>query len=185
MNKFIQALCYIEFGDADWLGIVPAVLYIAGLWGLLKKSGLQGWWALIPGARSYQLARCAGRESEGKVYSLTEVAQIALNLLMLLAMRFTEEDTGALLSMFVLVLIIELVRFIYGIRVFGGLIEVYGLKRHWIWLCLLSFTRWIPALLWGWSKKYHPEWQVEDIRAEMARLASSGSATVKIGRAHV
>ena len=33
-------------------------------------------------------------------------------------------------------------------------------------------------LIWGFNKKYQPEWKVEDIQAEMARLASSGSSTV-------
>ena len=42
----------------------------------------------------------------------------------------------------------------------------------------MSQTRWIPAVLWGFLKRYSPEWQVEDIQAEMKRLATSGSATV-------
>ena len=75
-------------------------------------------------------------------------------------------------------LMLGLVRFIYTVRVFGGLIEVYGVKRRWMWLCLLDITSWIPALVWGFNPKYQPAWQVEDIRAEMARLASSGSASV-------
>ena len=38
--------------------------------------------------------------------------------------------------------------------------------------------RFIPALLWGFKDKYQPGWQVEDIEAELKRLASHGSATV-------
>ena len=49
------------------------LLYIIGLWKLFEKSGIKGAWALLPGARQYQLARCAGRESEGRGYSLSTV----------------------------------------------------------------------------------------------------------------
>ncbi|MBQ3380646.1 MAG: ABC transporter ATP-binding protein, partial [Oscillospiraceae bacterium] len=38
--------------------------------------------------------------------------------------------------------------------------------------------RWIPAMVWGWNSKYQPGWQVEDIQAEMERLATHGTATV-------
>ena len=27
-------------------------------------------------------------------------------------------------------------------------------------------------MVWGWNKKYQPEWQIEDIQAEMERLAT-------------
>ena len=56
--------------------------------------------------------------------------------------------------------------------------NVYGLRKRWMWLCLFDETRVIPALLWGFSNRYQPEWQVEDIKAEMERLATSGTATV-------
>ena len=40
------------------------------------------------------------------------------------------------------------------------------------------YTDFIPALIWGFNDKYQPAWKVEDIKAEMERLASHGSATV-------
>ena len=64
------------------------------------------------------------------------------------------------------------------IGVLLGLIEVYGVKKRWVWLWLFSLTRWFPAVLWGWSQKYQPEWQVQDINAELKRLAEHGSADV-------
>lgn len=73
MKKLIEAFCYLEFETVGPIGILLMVLFLAGLWRLLEKSGLKGWWALIPGARDYQLARCAGREPEGRAYSITSV----------------------------------------------------------------------------------------------------------------
>ncbi|MBR0397888.1 MAG: hypothetical protein IJI10_06410 [Eubacterium sp.] len=57
------------------------ILMIAGSWKLLEKSGLKGWWALIPGAREYQLSRCAGREPEGRVWSVITVLKWVVNLI--------------------------------------------------------------------------------------------------------
>ena len=68
----------------DVLGALLGVLYLAGLWKLLEKSGVKGWWALIPGARDYQLARCAGREPEGRVFSVSGVVMLVIELLFVL-----------------------------------------------------------------------------------------------------
>ena len=180
VDRGIQALCLLEFETSAPLRIALMALYLVGLWRLLVKSGLKGWWALIPGARDYQLARCAEREPEGRVYSLTGAGSIALNLILLFLLSPVEETriSGGSTLVIVLELSLLIVRFIYGIRVWSGMIEVYGVRKRWMWLCLFSFTRWLLALIWGFHKQYQPEWQVEDIKAEMARLASSGSATV-------
>ena len=182
MDKIIKVLLLLVFENNTITSVVLVALYLAGLWGILVKSGLKGWWALIPGARDYQLARCAGREAEGRVYSLTVVATVLIKVILLfLDTGMTEniEDvTSRILLMTVLILALSLVRLIYHIRVWNGLIEVYGVRKRWLWLCLTEWTQWIPALLWGWLKRYQPEWKVEDIKAEMARLATSGSATV-------
>lgn len=61
-------------------------------------------------------------------------------------------------------------------RVYAGLIEVYGVRRRWLWLWVL--LRPLPALLWGLSDKYQPGWKVEDIRKELANVVSTGSAEV-------
>ena len=182
MDKIIKVLLLLVFENNTITSVVLVALYLAGLWGILVKSGLKGWWALIPGARDYQLARCAGREAEGRVYSLTVAATVLIKVVLLfLDTGMTEniEDvTSRILLMTVLILALSLVRLIYHIRVWNGLIEVYGVRKRWLWLCLTEWTQWIPALLWGWLKRYQPEWKVEDIKAEMARLATSGSATV-------
>ena len=182
MDKIIKVLLLLVFENNTITSVVLVALYLAGLWGILVKSGLKGWWALIPGARDYQLARCAGREAEGRVYSLTVAATVLIKVILLfLNAGMTEniEDvTSRILLMTVLILALSLVRLIYHIRVWNGLIEVYGVRKRWLWLCLTEWTQWIPALLWGWLKRYQPEWKVEDIKAEMARLATSGSATV-------
>ena len=159
-------------------GVITSVLFMAGLWRMFEKSGLKGWWALIPGAREYQLARCAGRESEGPVYSLTAFVTVLLNAITLLVPASAEALSTANIILLIGVLTLGLISFIYSVRVYSGLIEVYGVRKRWMWLWVLPFLECIPALIWGFDGKYQPAWKVEDFREEMARLATHGSATV-------
>lgn len=174
-QELLTYLANSFFGGAWPMGTVTGLLVVIGEWGLLQKSGLKGWWALIPCAREYQLARCAGREPEGRILSVMEFGRIAVNGLMYCLSR----SGGIILSAFLVIEItLNIVVFLYRIQVFSGLIEVYGTRRRWMWLWLLQVTRWIPALIWGWKRDYRPAWQVEDLRREMSALASSGSSTV-------
>ena len=43
---------------------------------------------------------------------------------------------------------------------------------------VLKYLAVIVAVIWGFSPRYQPAWKVEDLRAEIARLATSGSARV-------
>ena len=182
MKTVFDVLCILMFESENIISVVLMALYLIGLWRIFEKSGLKGWWALIPGARDYQLARCAGRETEGRMYSISGVTITLLSLVLYFMTDQILNDpnsiTAGFLFLSVLVIVTAIVRFIYTIRVWSGLIDVYGLSKWWILLCMNEYVMWIPALVWGFGKKYQPEWKVEDIRAEMARLASSGSAQV-------
>ena len=175
----LDILISVFLGTNDLFSIVTTLLYMAGLWMMFEKSGVRGWWALIPGAREYQLSRCAGRESEGRGWSIVTAASIVIKVIG----QFTNQGAGSeyftVLDIMMLSVGLALIvaQFVYSIRVYAGLVEVYGVSKRWMWLWVLP-TNFIAAVLWGFSKKYQPSWKVEDIRAEMARLASHGSATV-------
>ena len=162
------------------------LLYIAGLWKMLKKSGIKGWLAAVPFVRDFQIARCAMREPEGRVYVMTDIGLKLLTTFLLVSGRenlvgSTEElvaSGGTTMILFIFLVTLTLVDLIYGARIYSGLIEVYGVKKRWIWLWLLSTTRFIPALIWGFKDEYQPLMQAEDIKAEMARLATHGRADV-------
>lgn len=171
----------LVFGQTGWFYVLTGALFMVGLWKMFEKSGVKGWWALIPGAREYQLACCAGRESEGRVLAVAVVGIRLINLFgilpyAILKRRGMTTETAVLFTDIAQVAV-GLVAIVYEIRVYAGLIEVYGVRRRWMWLWLLP-TDFIPALVWGFSPKYQPQWKVEDIKAEMARLATHGSATV-------
>ena len=97
MRDVINAILLIFFGSSNPIAVGTMVLYIAGIWRILQKSGLKGWWALIPGAREYQLSRCAGREPEGRIFSVVTVVLIAIAIItnVLIPIRIdamTDED---------------------------------------------------------------------------------------------
>ena len=180
MDAILTILGRVLLNSTTILGAVLTALYIAGVWRLLVKSGLKGWWALIPCAREYQLSRCAGREPEGRIYSVADAVLILLSLQSYIIPLPKGSESFTSLQLLVLVLSIPLAftRFIYGLRIWSGLLGVYALRKRWLWLCLISYTIWIPAVVLGFGKKYRPAWQVEDFRAEMERLARHGSASV-------
>ena len=173
LSKLINILLETVFETSSTLGIFMMVLYMAGEWRILTKSSLKGWWALIPCARDYQLARCAGREPEGRVVLVSGIARMLLNAVMILG---AEEQLG---DFYYLCMIpyaaLGIVEFLFTLKIYGGLIEVYGKRRRWLWLWIMPYANSITAMLWGWSDKYQPAWKVEDFRREMTRRATHGN----------
>ena len=83
----LKILMTIFFNTASYLYAIPVLLLYIGLYRMFQKSGVKGWHALIPGVRPYQLARCAGRESEGPVFAVVNVLSIILDIVSLLYNR--------------------------------------------------------------------------------------------------
>ena len=180
MNHCFKVFLLLVFDTVNPVFIVFRGLYILGAWGLLKKSGNKPWYSLIPWVREYQLARCAGREPEGRVYSLTS----CLITILLIVSSFLQESLGSRTAIqagavvLVIVVALMLVHFIYNIHVYVGFIELYKVRKIWLVLCIFDELRFIPSLVWGISKKYQPAWKLQDLKAAMKRLATHGSASV-------
>lgn len=180
----IELILRLYFDSAEPLYIVFRGLYILGAWMILKKSGVNPRWALVPWAREYQISRCANREPEGRVFALLSCVTTLLNLFNFGLFIFlgTDSSIGVILDyaplFLVLAATLTTIRFVYNIKIFSGLIQIYGVHRRWILLMIADELRFIPLLIWGFSKRYQPEWKVEDLREEMKRLATEGSAEV-------
>ena len=179
---FLDFFLNLYFNTTKWTLIVCEVLGIVGVWKMLEKSGVKGWWALIPCAREYQLGRCAGREPEGRLLCVFLVISHLLSTFgivpfAILSRNGMNDETAANLAG-VFEIAAALPVLVYSVRVYAGLIEVYGVRKRWMWLWLLPYVDYLPSLIWGFNKKYQPAWKVEDIKAELARLATQGSATV-------
>ena len=178
----IDFLLNLVFGTTDWIFVAAKALFIAGLWQMFRKSGIEGWWALIPGAREYQMGRCGGREPEGRRLCVFTVLDVLINIFgtgpIILLSRSAMDQEMATIAIGVLNLAVSLTVFFYSIRVFSGLTELYGLRKRWIILWILPAVDCLPPLIWGFSKKYQPAWKVEDIKAALEQLATHGSSTV-------
>ena len=152
----LNILLTLYFGGTSWESILMTCLVMLGYWFMFPKSGMKSWWAFCPWARVYMLARCAGRESEGRVTSVVAFILSILSVLLL----FVVND--ALLVVVGLVsFMLFLVNLVYEIRVYNGLTEVYHVRKWWIVLWLIC--DWIAAPIWGLSKKYQPSWKAEEI----------------------
>ena len=173
MSDALKILLIILFGSSNAIFVALKLPYIVGLWKVLEKSGIKGWWALVPWAREFQISRCAQREPEGRVRL---VVNAVLAVLSSLSLRLPEGNLSSALMM--LIVILGLVDVVYAVRVYVGLSEIYGRKKHWALLWMMSYTEFIPALLWGFGKEYQPKWKVSDIKAEMEKLATHGRAAV-------
>ena len=134
MGNVLKMVLTILFDSSNPVLIVLKLLYIVGLWKLLLKSGLKGWLALIPWVREYQIARCAMREPEGRIYCLINFVITVFN--SLLAMGQMDESSSLASIASVLLSGAVLVELVYAIRIYSGLCEIYGKKKLWIlpWL---------------------------------------------------
>lgn len=156
----------------DLFSVIGAVAYLAGLWAIFVKSGLKGWWALVPCARQYNLGLCADREPEGRTLAVLDFLMILMRLPGILF----QLDPVTELFLDLLWLVIGIIDVIYLVRVYNGLVEVYGRRKGWVVLWL--FVSFVPALLWGLRKKYQPLWKVEEIKSDAANFFSGKRADV-------
>ena len=147
-NLFLQT-------NTSWPYMLASALYMAGLWGVFRKSGIEGWWALIPCAREIKLGQAAGMEKEGRVAAIGRLCSILAGLAMTIVSHILskglvgidlenipeemlEHIINTLLLFEVLDIIVWLFLNIYLARVYLGLCEVYGRTK---WCSAIRFPR--------------------------------------------
>lgn len=172
MIVVLEVLGALLIGNTNIISAALALLYEVGLWGVFKKCGLPGWHALIPGYRDVSLGKCAVRELEGRVLCVIEIAMNVVNAITLDSNML--ENISLLFSS--LLIAAELVAIVYLARIYNGLAKVFDRKKKWVWLWMIGEIVPIAPLLWGWSKKYQPLWQVQDTEKETARYFSGARA---------
>ncbi len=159
-------------GDGSTWSVVTGILYLAGLWGIFRKCGLRGWWALVPVARTYKLSLCADREMEGRTLTVVD----ALMILSYAASRLIPEESSLYLVYGIVNILLILANLLYSIRVMQGLCVVFNRRKAWVllWIALPAY----PAIRWGFFKKFQPLWQAEEIRDDAAGFFSGTRAAV-------
>lgn len=177
-QTILRSLVYILLeADMDSVySMVSAVLLMVGLYGIFRKCGLKPWHALIPCVQELKMGEAAGRADEGRVAAVMRAVSTVLIILdaVLELTPFYSEDIDILIG--VASVLASLVSMVYLVRVYLGLIEVFGLRRRWVILWFL--VDWFPALLWGWLKKYQPLWSAAEIKSDAANFFSNSRAAV-------
>ena len=164
----------------DYLYLIPNILYLAGLYGVFRKSGIKGWYALIPCLREVKLGEAVGMEKEGRVMAMLRGFSIITSEATLILSWSTDTGSIAVENAFYAALaaqlLVEITFFIYMIRIGTALCEVYDRKKWWtvLWVTI----NFIPALMWGWMKKYQPLWKVEEMKSDAASFFSGSKAEV-------
>ena len=155
--------------------IVIHVLYLFGMYGIFRKCGLKGWYALIPCLQEDKLGEAVGMEKEGRVAAMLQGVNILLAEAMNVLSWFSGTETAASIVT-VIRLFVNISMVVYTIRLSIGLCEVFDRKKRWMFLWI--FMSFIPAVLWGWLKKYQPLWQVEEMKHDAASYFSGTKAAV-------
>ena len=161
------------------LGLPLRALTLFGLWGIFRKANLKGWKALLPCVREAQLGVAAGREPEGRIVAMLRGGAIICDVVDVLVTLLYYRRNGIErdITVFdVVTVVINLALIIYQIRIYLGLIEVYGRKKAWVLLWVVA--DWIPAPLWGWLKKYQPQWTTAEMKTDASTFFSSSRAAV-------
>ena len=161
----IRLIIAVWCSEADvpyiYWAIPMTVLLTVGLWRMFVKSNIRPVWALIPCARDYKLSVSANREPDGRTLSVSLAVYTLTSVFGLFSDSLSER---AWLIVGVTAVVSFLVHFIYSIRVYRGLIEVYQARRR--WLLLWVFLPGLAAAIWGVSDRFQPRWKVEDLRRE-------------------
>jgi ABC-type multidrug transport system ATPase subunit len=156
--------------------ILTYLLFMFGMWGIFKKCGLTPWHALIPCLRESDMGKAAGMEREGRILAVTQGLLIVYNLADLFVNG--EDGSTSILFLALIEILIGLIHIIYLIKIYLGLIDVYGRKKRFWWLVLWLIAECIPAILWGWGKKYNPLWKAEELKNSAANFFSGSKAAV-------
>lgn len=159
-----------DFGSFSFFLFIP---FMFGLWKIFTKCGGKGWWGLIPVLREYKLGKCANREEEGRVLALMRILSIFVNLFTSLS---NLQDTAVILIALFIAGLLSIIEVIYDIKVGLGVIELFGQKKIWIILWVLFPC--IPAVIWGFGKKYQPLWKLQAVENEAATFFSNNRAAV-------
>ncbi len=171
--KVLNVFTYIFLNSkaTNYWDLFFNLIFIIGIWKLLKKSGAKPIYALIPGYRYYELSRCADQEPQGRVLYVLHILSILVDVWTYI---FRYEDSTLILLLISFPL--ALCTLLYSIQIYLNLIDIYQVKR--IWVLLWMFFPGLPAIIWGFSPKFHPAWQLNDIALQKEIIISGTQAAV-------
>ena len=168
-------LFFVQLVTTDWINVCMSLLTVLGMYGIFRKCGLKPWHALLPCLREDRLGAAVGMEREGRATAMVEGLLILIGSAEIILSRVANESIMVSILLIVQVFV-GLVHVVYQVRLYLALCEVYDRKRRWIVLWI--FVSFIPAMMWGWMKKYQPLWKAEELKSDAASFFSGSKAEV-------
>ncbi len=127
------------------------ILAIPGYWLIFKKCGLKPWTALIPFYCDLQLGRCAHCEEDGR-RMLVASGLYGLFYGMNCIPSIQASSIGILVA--ICMFIVQIFEFIYQLRIYNGLCQVFKQKK--IWVLAWALQDGISSIVWGLMKDFQP-----------------------------
>lgn len=143
--------------------IMMVILYFVMIWGMwlmFGKSKINKWWALVPVANKFQLAKCADRVDEASVWVVTDFMANGLLFMYQIMANLGRNRTLPGFVIIILSLVFAIINLIYMIRIYEGLCEVYKRRKRWMFAWI--FASQITLLIWGLSDKFMPSYIAGD-----------------------
>ncbi len=172
---------------SSWLigKIIIEVFLIIGLWKIFKKCQKPGWWSIIPAFREYQLAKCANRENEGRMYLLIIAMEYILTFIGGIFdfndQKFVDNHIFGVMIYLVAILSVLVAVLVYSIRIYSGVFELFGASKRWFW-GLIFVGRFLPNFVLGIGKKYQPKFiYVDPADNEGAALSGIKAKAMETG----
>ena len=130
--------------------IIHWLLYSIALYLLLRKlGGSHRWMALIPGLRYIALGDTIELDTEGRLCCLGDLLVVATSILDYAGLTERISMAAVIASV-----ILSLVLYIYRIRLFIRILDIFGAKKGWIVLWLVA--DWLAVLCVGCGKNSVP-----------------------------
>ncbi len=171
----LKVILTLIFGATSVWAIVDASMEIIGLWGIFRKCGIKPALSLVPCLRLYYLGLSVAREPEGWMIFINHVLITLSSLLML----FLPSTSSVYLLISPFVLVFAIIELVYSIRVYIALLELFQARRRWLILAIPVFG--IVAIIFGWTKKYQPQWKVTDYQEQAAGLSGATARVMDEG----
>ena len=161
IRKMVQPAGIIKLEYWLIFQIVHLLVASIGYWFLFAKCGTKRRWAFIPVAREYHLSLCADKEKEGRVFCTFAGIFYVINF----ARQLIDTESMAYLILDIPYFAVYVTMFIYMMKIYLGLINVFNRKKKWLALFVLFESP--TVLLWGVSKKFVPKKKVASYGADM------------------
>ena len=129
---------------------------------IFKKCGVKKRWAIIPVAKEYHMSLCADREKEGRIYAMVAGFYYLSQILLL----FIDSNSKFYSFMNIPIAGLQVTMVIYMVKIYQGLVKMFN--RHKIWVLFFVILEGPTLLMWGLSKRFVPEKQVEDYSGKVA-----------------